>query len=707
MPSGAPAPKGVAPRPRPPIGIAIHASSRPEVFALPWVALQTYERTNRGSPLSRARIANSGTKWFAPAIPAPAEQTAGVRISRLRLVNYRGWQSLDLRPRGHVLLAGVPRAGRSDIIVALTRCLDPASTRAQPLFTDIHQRVSLAPTEATPAEQGEPLAAGTKRDGPDPSEEEAAKAEEALEGGSGATFAEVVVTLVDLEPEVEQLCDGYLEPLDADGQIDEGPEADPDAPLGVRLAYRVSYDEVADTVTSVVYFPARSTPEAEQFTRVPAMVRKALPVIVLEGGRPLQLRSEGTLRRLVADRDPDAAAAALRQVAEAVTAATDALSADPVIAETISAVLSAGGIGRRLGDKEVTADQVKFRTEDGTLSALLRTVQPALELDAGGLLALRNHGSTAAAVLGAAESLVLASALPSPIVLADDFGEGLDAATAEHLAAVLRNRAGQLWLTTRRPETARAFWPEEVVRLSRYGGIRTHHALTPVTDRKQIAVRRLLHTQLLPALTAPTVALAEGPHDLAGYLAVDRRRDPEKLPLSAYGIRLVSADNGSGGGTTQIPRVAKLARELGFRVIGVIDNDPDSDPIAILAACDAVVQLPKGMAIERAIVAGVPVKKLRAAAAAFLAYGVPDPTDGKEDEEVAEALVKPLHSHGLHEQFVEALASDNQIPPVVSATLDAIADAASADNPVIVTIAPPDPPDEDEEDAPADGTRPA
>ena len=39
-----------------------------------------------------------------------------MRISRLRLQDFRGWSHLDLCPRTHVLLAGVPRAGRSDVI---------------------------------------------------------------------------------------------------------------------------------------------------------------------------------------------------------------------------------------------------------------------------------------------------------------------------------------------------------------------------------------------------------------------------------------------------------------------------------------------------------------------------------------------------------------------------------------------------------------
>src|SRR5207245_2455720 len=79
-----------------------------------------------------------------------------------------------------------------------------------------------------------------------------------------APYAEVEVTLVDLDPELEQLCDGFLEPLDSERQVDESGDAAPAAGLGVRLAYRVSYDEVADTVTHVVFFPVRSNPTTDQ-----------------------------------------------------------------------------------------------------------------------------------------------------------------------------------------------------------------------------------------------------------------------------------------------------------------------------------------------------------------------------------------------------------------------------------------------------------
>jgi hypothetical protein len=466
--------------------------------------------------------------------------------------------------------------------------------------------------------------------------------------------------------------------------VDESGNAAPDAALGVRLAYRVSYDPNTDAVTSAVYFPVRSNPTTEQYARVPAAVRRALPVVVLDSARPLQLRAEGVLRRLVTDRDTDATAAAFRILEQAVATATDALSADPTIAGTVDAVLQTGGLGGHLADAPPTAADVRFRPDDGSLAALLRAVQPALVLDDAGLLTLSSHGSTAATVLAAAEAVLLAESVEGAVVLGDDFGDALDAATAEHLAAVLRARAAQVWLTTRRPEAARAFAPGELVRLSRTRAGRAHHVVPEPSDKKEVALRRLLHAQLLPALTARVIAITEGVHDLTTYSAADRHRSAVALPLSAAGVRLICADNGSGGGTSQIPRVAQLARALGFRVIAVVDGDPAKRSAGVLAdieaASDAVVRLPDSAAIEVALTAGVDVTTLRAAAAMLPAYGVPDPTVGKADDDVADAVVHLLHSKGLHEQFLDALCDElGSVPPLLDAVLEAVTTAACAD----------------------------
>ncbi|TCC65702.1 toprim domain-containing protein [Kribbella pittospori] len=233
-------------------------------------------------------------------------------------------------------------------------------------------------------------------------------------------------------------------------------------------------------------------------------------------------------------------------------------------------------------------------------------------------------------------------------------------------------------MTTRRADAARAVEVEEIVRLTRHTGARAVHVVAPPADRKEAVVHRLVQGQLLPALTTPTVVICEGRHDLAAFSAADRRRAAPELPLAAHGIRLVSADTGSGGGTTQIPRVANLAKQLGYRVVALIDGDPGktaADKLQeIEEMCDAVVRLPDAMAIERAILVGATAAQLRLASAIFAEFGQLDPTAGKEDNEVPRAVMRALHSNGLHEQFLVALvARVGTLPPVLNSALLGVA----------------------------------
>ncbi|MEE8548818.1 MAG: ATP-binding protein [Alphaproteobacteria bacterium] len=58
-----------------------------------------------------------------------------MRVRRLRINNFRGFEQLELKPRGHVLLLGQPGAGRSDLVDALWRVLSTESARL-PLSDD-------------------------------------------------------------------------------------------------------------------------------------------------------------------------------------------------------------------------------------------------------------------------------------------------------------------------------------------------------------------------------------------------------------------------------------------------------------------------------------------------------------------------------------------------------------------------------------------
>ncbi len=577
-----------------------------------------------------------------------------MRITRLRATNFRGWADLDLRPRAHALVVGEPRAGRSDLVAALQRVLDPSSTRSQPTTNDIHQH----------QEPG----SGTGGEG--------------LRATALAGYADVEVTLADLPVDLEHEADGALEPLLDDGTVDTSGNAAATASLGLRLAYRVSYDANTDSLEHQVFYPALSEPSAAKYRRVPTAVRRLVPAVFLDSTRPLQLRAEGLLRRLISDNDPEAASGALHALETEVTQAASTLSSSAVIEGILDALVDQSGPARRLGDGPVSAADIQFLPEDGSLAGLLRAFQPVLRLDSAGPLPLASHGSTTSAVLSAAEALLLAASTGGALIIGDDLGEGLDGPTTEHLAAALRRGAHQVWLTTRRPDVARAFETSELIRLTRHTGDRRVHQIAPPTDRKEAGVHRHVQGQLLPALTATAVAISEGRHDLSTLSAADRYRLAPDLPLAAHGLRLISADAGSGGGTTQIPLVAKLAKQLGYRVVALVDGDPAKHAGGVLAIieneCDALVRLPDSMAVERAITAGATASQIRNAAAVLLEFGQTDPTIGKADADVPDAVMKLLHSKGLHEQFLAALIDETgALPPVLDNALEGVALASS------------------------------
>ena len=62
-----------------------------------------------------------------------------MRVVELHIAGFRGWPDLTLKPAGHLLVVGEPRAGRSDLIEALRRVLDPDLTRNPPDEFDVFQ----------------------------------------------------------------------------------------------------------------------------------------------------------------------------------------------------------------------------------------------------------------------------------------------------------------------------------------------------------------------------------------------------------------------------------------------------------------------------------------------------------------------------------------------------------------------------------------
>ncbi|MDQ7909085.1 hypothetical protein RB614_31640 [Phytohabitans sp. ZYX-F-186] len=558
-----------------------------------------------------------------------------MRVVRVRLQRFRGFADMVFCPDDHVVVVGEPRAGRSDLLTGLRRVLEPRSTMARPDPLDVHR----------------PFPAS---------------------GEDVEELTEVEVTLVDLGAVVEQELEDWLELTDPETGLLAAQDQADEALLGLRLCYRLRYDPASETAEHWVEYPKTGT-------RVPRADRELLAPIVLDRRAPLQLRPDGVFRRLVAEADEPDLLAALTTLGTDVETATEALAASSAVRKTIEEVLDAGAAQLLEMTSSAPADEVGFAADDGSVSAILRALRPTLALDAAGALPLTAHGSTTTGVLTAAEAVVSAAA-PGAIVLGDDFGDDLDAASAEYLASRLRRNSGQVWLSTRRPEVVRAFVPEQMIRLTRSHGGRRAHQLAATTDRKERAARRYLHPLLLPAMTARTVAVLEGPHDLEGYTAVaDRRlRSLGIAPPAAYGVRMVAPANGDGG-KDELPKLARLAAALGFHVQVVLDNDKPGGDTALIAELTAlaehVIQLPERSSVERALVHGVDAARLRTAFERLVTEHELAGIDVSsiDDADLEKAIKKALKSKGgLHQPFVEALPPGNT-PPLAKKVLDTLA----------------------------------
>lgn len=576
-----------------------------------------------------------------------------MRILRVDLRRFRGFEAATVLPAGHVVLVGEPGGGRTDLIEGLERVFSPEATRAR------------VPTELD------------------------------FFRSDKSQRAEVEVVVGDLPETLEQAFLDHLEVWDRERRESVDAFADPEQidkkkyDFIVRLCYRAVWNENEDHAEHWVDYPKTSDPDEGRFDRVARADRELLPFAVVHGrGRALDLGVRGSFRRLVDLADGGDFQGAMERLGERIEELAGRFSATAQMSASLEQMLSPVRVS--LGLEGIPAAEiVRFLPEGGSLTGLMRSLGPAMDLrDGVGFLPLHRHGSTLSGMLGVAQALATVGG--GGIVAVDDFGESLDNATTLHLAAMLRRSASQVWLSTRRAGAAEAFTPAELVRLARVEGKRVvYHGRPPKTRRERL-VSRQRGLQLLPAVGSRAVIVLEGPHDRAALwtLAIRLFYD-EGVPMpAAHGISLIDSGSVDGaGGSTGVARLAQAAREIGLRAISVLDHDgADTQAVAELEenakAADAVVRLPKGHAIERALVEGLDDEIVRAAMAELEgAFGLTLPKEwnalsGHELRRVVMGALK--QAGGLHAQFILALPA-KCYPPVAREVLkQAVAVAAKA-----------------------------
>jgi RHS repeat-associated protein len=488
-----------------------------------------------------------------------------------------------------------------------------------------------------------------------------------------------------LGEELEQTFFDHLEIWDLNEQLVVDALADPhmidrDAyDLIVRLCYRAVWNAEEQEFQHWVDYPKNSFPDSGQVDRVSRVDRQALPFRVLNTrGQPLDLGIRGNFRQLVESSDGNDFQTAVTVLEQNIELLAAKFSATKQLAGALHSVFEP--LRQRLGLGAAPAsDLARFLPEGGSVSGLIRSLAPAANLQDGlGLMPLQRHGSTLTSLLLVAEKL--AGVDKGSVVAIDDFGEAMDTASATHLAATLSRSVSQAWVSTRRPQVAEVFSMNCIVRFARdaVGGRCAYRGKEPTTRGERLAFRQM-RVQLLPAMSSRAVVIFEGPHDRSALATLALRLFYEtgtSLP-AAHAIELLDAGLGSGGGSGAAAHLARMAKQLGLRAVTVIDYDraaqAEQELENNLDAADVVIRLPKGHAIERALLSQLDDDVIRDAMQA-VAIGsdvqLPAGYDLLLGEPLRKAVTTLLKARaGLHSQFVLALPSGVH-PPLATKVLE-------------------------------------
>jgi len=573
-----------------------------------------------------------------------------MHIKYISIRNFRGFLELDLKPQGHVLLMGEPGSGRSDLLDGIARVLDTEASRRRVVNeVDFHKKDTSVPIviEITLGELGEDL----EQDFLD------------------------YLEIWDLEH------NSFLEQADSSEIVQQGSHE-----FVLRLVYRAEWRPEEERAEEWVYYPKASNPETGSFVHARRADTEKLGFSRLQwsSGKLLDLGVRSHFRRIIEDSEGGDFGRALDQYAEEVAGSAANFNQSEQLRAALAQVMNP--INDLVGTSDKDASEViHFEPDGGSVSGLLRSLGITVDLgDEAGVLPAPRQGSRMTTLIRVAEAFALTARIKN-ILTIDDLGDGLDPAAATHVAALMRSSAGQVWISTRLPQVAEIFDPTEVVRLRRdeTGARFAHQSRHPVTKSDALASKNW-NKNLLPAFSYKSVAVVEGPHDLESLHGLSLRLfASEGIPLPAtFGMTIVNAQTSGSGGRSAVGRLGSFAKQMGLRVVVVFDGDvPATDPdiVEATSSCDAVVRLPDGVAIERALTRGLPEDTLRQAIkdiAPLSGQQLPPDIDSLTSGALeARAITMLKMRGGLHGTFIDALP-DGQIPPIARQLLQRVVSAA-------------------------------
>lgn len=331
-------------------------------------------------------------------------------IRHLLIENFRGFEHFSTPLRPMALLSGEPGAGRSDVIEALIRVLDPAylrTRRADDL--DFNQ---IDTTRKVRVE----VAVGRLND------------------AARIAYSQNI-ELWDLQDEALV------------GELEHGETRDPDRHQEVvRFGYRLAIGDDGLPDESL-YWPKHARPAEGVFPPINRAERGQVPFYWQRGLtlRPLDLSTRGEVRELVDAQDGEEFRDAVNRFMQGVVAAAADFSSQERVSAALTQLLQPLRAVRRFDSSQPASNLIQFLPEGGAPSGLLRSLSAAITLEDGPEhLPAWRHGSTVLAAMRAGLLYASAAAREGAIIVIDDMGGDVDPMLEGHIVAELRKVAGQL-----------------------------------------------------------------------------------------------------------------------------------------------------------------------------------------------------------------------------------------------------------------------
>lgn len=531
-----------------------------------------------------------------------------MRLLQVTIKNFRGFRQDTIRLGGHIALVGENNSGKSTILDAIRRPLDPDPPLHDISEFDFHGR------EFT----GNPIAI------------------EVVVGDLGAAKDAFREQWEPWDKKRENLITEADDPAIFDL---------PDTETVVRFGYRAWWDSSEEHFREQHYYPKSTTeddPEQAELSR--AADRRRVPFFIVpfprDARRLMDLTRQSPLSQLLTARQVSLEPKLL-EIVKRLESVGDYLYEDAAFRSVIDDIVT-----RLSSLVPLDAERpLRLHPLPEARFELPRSFQAVVRLATDPVaLPLAHHGGGLRNAAAAAVLLCLAAMREDFIVAFEEPEVSLHPALQRHFVGEMRSLAAQLLVTTHSEHVAERFAADEF-RIVRFSPERRVVIPNLAPDERRWALH--WSSKVGRAVFASAVVLVEGMGDelaFRGYARLMREGQARRGTTSTQPGADFDSLNWAviEGGGDEIDHVARVLAEFGLPLAAVVDGDAAGDKYLdrLVALGVSVVQLPRSCEVEDLLASQASTETLRRfiTQARELGRPVPDPAPLAEAELRDEAL---------------------------------------------------------------------